>query len=149
MRRITRPASVHDDVRERGAISTWVAMTTVAMMLFVGIAVDFGGQVFALQHVRDVAAQAARTGGQQINASQAMRGQDASVEAAQARAAANAYLRAADVDGNAEVFDGTRLVVTVSDRYDTKVLSIIGVKSLPVTGTSEARLARVVGGIEQ
>ena len=137
---------------ETGAISTWVAMTTVAMLLFVGIAVDFGGHVAALQNVRAVAAQAARTGGQQVDLARATRGEAVSVDPAAARSEALSYLAAAGVDGTVEVdvIDGdTRLVVSVNDTYATKVLTIIGVSSLPVTGTAEARLARVVGGVEQ
>jgi Flp pilus assembly protein TadG len=155
-RRETVPVDAPEDdlgaTSEAGAISTWVAMTTVAMLLFVGIAVDFGGQIAALQNVRDVAAQAARTGGQQVDLAQATRGEAVAVDATAAQAAARAYLAAADVDGTVtvDVIDGDRrLVVSVEDTYATKVLTIIGVSSLPVTGTAEARLARVVGGVEQ
>ena len=44
------------------------------MIILVGLAVDLGGQVHAQQHARDVAAQAARAGGQQLQAGRAIRG---------------------------------------------------------------------------
>ncbi|GAA1988727.1 hypothetical protein GCM10009718_27880 [Isoptericola halotolerans] len=144
-----RRATAHDDTSEDGAISTWVAMTTVAMMLFVGIAVDFGGQVGALQRARDVATQAARAGGQEVDLVRATRGEAVAVDPGAAQVAAANYLATAGVSGDVRVVDGTRLLVTVDDSYATKVLTIIGVSSLPVTGTAEARLARVVGGVEQ
>ncbi|MFE5309866.1 pilus assembly protein TadG-related protein [Isoptericola sp. NPDC056578] len=138
-----------NDDPERGSVSTWVAITALAMMLFVGIAVDFNGQVHTLQRARDVAAQAARAGGQEIVGSRAMRGHGVSADPVAARNAAQDYLAAAGVRGTVNVVNGTRLVVTVNDRYDTKILSIVGVGSLPATGEAEARLTRVMGGVEQ
>jgi Flp pilus assembly protein TadG len=45
------------------------------MIVLVGLAVDLGGQVHAQQHARAVADQAARTGGQQLDAAVAVRGE--------------------------------------------------------------------------
>ncbi|HUM87572.1 MAG TPA: pilus assembly protein TadG-related protein, partial [Actinomycetota bacterium] len=53
---------------ERGSISIWVVTATIVMMTLVGLAVDLGGQVHAQQRAHDVAAQAARAGGQQVEA---------------------------------------------------------------------------------
>lgn len=133
---------------ERGSVSAWSAVITIAMLLFVGIAVDFGGQVHAIQHARDVAAQAARAGGEQINAPQAIRGQGATAQPNQAYAAAATYLAGSGVQGSVSVV-GSRVVVTTSAPYSTKFLSIIGINTLPATGRAEARIARAVGGVEQ
>ena len=54
--------------QERGSISIWLVTTGFAMIVLVGLAVDLGGQVHAQQHARAVADQAARTGGQQLDA---------------------------------------------------------------------------------
>ena len=50
---------------EEGSISIWLVTTGFAMIVLVGLGVDLGGQVYAQQHARAVADQAARTGGNQ------------------------------------------------------------------------------------
>ncbi|MGF0118782.1 pilus assembly protein TadG-related protein [Promicromonospora sp. Marseille-Q5078] len=134
---------------ERGSLTVWVAMLMAAILLCIGIAVDFNGQVHKLEEVRSVAAQAARAGGQEIAAPQAIRGDGVTVDPYAARAAAKAYLDAAGVQGTVEVRGGTRLVVTVNGKYKTVFLSMIGASSLSVSGTAEARLTRVMGGVER
>src|SRR3546814_9622984 len=73
---------------ERGSISIWVITATLAMMILVGLAVDLGGQVHAQQRAHDVAAQAARTGGQQVQAVPAVEGRYVALDTAAARQAA-------------------------------------------------------------
>ena len=63
--------------QERGSISIWLVTTGFAMIVLVGLAVDLGGQVHAQQRARAVADQAARTGGQQLDAAVAVRGEGA------------------------------------------------------------------------
>ncbi|ACZ32424.1 TadE family protein (plasmid) [Xylanimonas cellulosilytica DSM 15894] len=133
---------------ERGSASAWAAVTTIAMFLFVGIAVDFGGQLHAQQQARDVATQAARAGGQQINAPQAIRGQGVTAQPGDAYSAAASYLAGSGVSGSVQVA-GARVIVDTSATYNTKFLSIIGINTLPATGHAEARIARAVGGVEQ
>ena len=62
---------------DRGSVIVWLATAGFAMIVLVGLAVDLSGQVYAQQHARDVAAQAARAGGQQLQAPIAVRGQGA------------------------------------------------------------------------
>lgn len=140
--RLTRPP-------DRGSVTVWLAMASFVMIVTVGLAVDLTGQVHAQQHARDVAAQAARTGGQQISAPQAVSGLDVQASPGQAVQAAQAYLDSSDVSGTVSFVDGTTLVVTTSDTYETKFLSIVGVGSMRVSGSAEARIVRVVGGLEQ
>lgn len=138
----------HTDT-ERGSVSVFLATASVVMILLVGAAVDLSGQVLAQQHTRDVAAQAARVAGQQINAPAAIRGQGVRANPAQAAAAAQTYLNSSDVSGTASVSNGTTVQVTTSSTYSTKFLSIIGLNSMRVTGSAEARIVRVVGGTER
>ena len=142
------PRHARPDDPERGSVSAWVATTAVAALLLVGIAVDFGGQVHAQQHARDVAAQAARAGGEQVAAASAIRGVGASVDPTAAYQAAATYLAGSGVEGSVSVVDAT-IVVTTSAPYATKVLGIVGIDTLPATGHAEARIARVVEGVEQ
>ena len=136
--------------RDHGSVTIWLALASFTMIVLVGVAVDLSGQVYAQQHARDVAAQAARTAGQQIDAAAGVRGIGAQADPAQAIAAAKAYLVAAGVTGDVAIAGGgTTITVTVADTYKTKFLSIIGLSSLRVTGTAETRVVRVVGGVER
>ena len=135
--------------RERGSVTVWLALAAAAMILCVGIAVDLGGQVNAQQQARDVAAQAARIAGEQVNAAPAIRGQTPQVDPVAAKAAADAYLRQAGVSGTVTVQGGTTLVVTVTDSYQPIFLSPLGIGPLQVTGTSTARLVRAVQGTQR
>src|SRR5207344_2640206 len=85
--------------RERGSVSLWMVTTAFGLIILAGLAVDLGGQVLTRQHASNVAAQAARAGGQQLQASRAIRGQGVSADPALAAAAARSYLAASDVIG--------------------------------------------------
>ena len=119
------------------------------MIVLVGLAVDLGGQVHAQQHARAVADQAARTGGQQLQAPVAVRGQGAVTDTHLARQAATTYLTASGLTGTVQVTGGTTVTVTVRDTYNTTFLGIIGITSMTVTGHGQARITRSVGGVEQ
>jgi len=136
--------------RDKGSVTIWLALASFVMIVLVGVAVDLSGQVYAQQHARDIAAQAARTAGQQIDASRGVRGIGAQTNTAQAIAAAKSYIAAAGMEGDATVAGGGRTItVSVVDTYETKFLSIIGLTSLRVTGSAETRVVRVVGGVER
>lgn len=138
----------HQVDRERGSISLWAVLAAFCMIIIVGIAVDFGGQAVAEQQARSVAFEAARSGGQQVNLDQLVRGGSAQTDPGQAVAAANAYLAAAGVAGTASS-DGNLVTVTVTSSYQCSFLSIIGINSLPVTGTATADTLRVYEGAER
>ena len=133
---------------ERGSVTIWLALTTFVMMMLVGLAVDLGGQVHAQQRAHDLAAQAARTGGQRVQAAPAIQGHYLRVDHAAARGAAQQYLEAAGVSGTVDVSDDT-MTVTVTDTYRPRFLSLLGLNRLQVTGTATARLIRSVGGTER
>lgn len=134
---------------ERGSVSIWIATSGLVMIILVGLAVDLGGQVHAQQHARDVAAQAARAGGQQLQAPLAVRGLAARADPVRAVAAARAYLAAADVTGSASLRGDDTIAVTTTTTYRTRFLGLIGINQLTVTGAAESRIARTVGGAER
>jgi Flp pilus assembly protein TadG len=134
---------------ERGSVSVWLATASIVMIILVGVVVDLAGQVHAQQHTRNIANQAARVAGQQINAPAAIRGIGVQANAAQAVAAAQTYLNASDVTGTASIVNGNTIRVSTSSTYNTKFLSIIGLGSMRVTGQAEARIVRVVDGVSQ
>ena len=135
--------------RERGSVSLWMVTAAMAMIILAGLAVDLGGQVLTRQHASNVAAQAARAGGQQLQASRAIRGEGVRTDPARAVAAARAYLAASDVTGTVQLSGGTTLVVHTAATYPTKLLSIIGIERLSVTGSAESRIVRAVDGVER
>ena len=139
----------HEPDRERGSVTVWLALAAAAMILCVGIAVDLAGQVNAQQQAQDVAAQAARIAGEQVNAAPAIRGQTPQVDPVAAKAAADAYLQQAGVSGTVTVQGGSTLVVTVTSSYQPIFLSTLGIGPLQVTGTSTARLVRAVQGVQR
>ena len=134
---------------ERGSISIWLAVSSFVMMILVGLAVDLGGQVHAKQRAHNIAAEAARTGGERVQAAPAITGDYVAVDAAAARTAAQAYLAASGVTGTVSVTGGDTITVNVTDTYTTTFLSIIGIGELTVTSSATARLVRSLGGSEQ
>lgn len=130
--------------RDRGSVSVWAAMITAAVFLLVGVAVDLGGRIQVLQQARDVAAQAARAGTQQLT-DHAVLGQTRTVDPATAVTAARQYLNAAGAAGTVAV-DGDTVSVTVTATYPTQFLGIIGIGSMTVHGTGTARLVPAING---
>lgn len=131
---------------ERGSITIWLALSSFAMIFLVGLAVDLGGQVHAHERAHDLAAQAARAGGEEVEGSTAIQGRELTINPAAARAAAQRYLDAAGVSGTVEITNADTITVTVHDSYDPQFLGLIGIQRLDVSGTATAQLIRTLGG---
>lgn len=134
---------------ERGSISIWLVAASFVMMMLVGLTVDLGGQVHAKQRAHNIAAEAARTGAQQVQAAPAIEGRRISIDAAAARTAARHYLAAAGVTGTVTVSGGDTITVAITDTYTPKFLGVIGIRNLTVTSDASARIVRSLGGSEQ
>ena len=134
---------------EGGSITVWLALASFVMIFLVGLAVDLGGQVHAHERAHDVAAQAARAGGEEVEGAAAIQGRELTIDPAAARAAAERYLDVAGVDGTVSIHNGNTITVTVHDRYDPQFLGLIGINRLDVTGTATARLIRTLGGSQR
>ena len=108
---------------ERGSISAFVAVIALGLVMVAGLAFD-GGQILAAQAAaRDLAANAARAGAQQIDLD-ALRSDGVGVlDPEQAASAANAYLAIHGVNGTVTV-DGPDLTVTVYVRAEMRILPI-------------------------
>jgi len=134
--------------RERGSVAIWMITTALAMVLLVGLAVDLSGRIHAKQRAQNIAAEAARAGGQQVQAGTAIRGQGAVVDPGPAVAAASTYLAGAPgITGTVTVASGTRVIANTETTYRTKFLSIIGITALTVTGHAEVEVNRAVEGV--
>jgi Flp pilus assembly protein TadG len=131
---------------ERGSITVWLALSSFVMIFLVGLAVDLGGQVHAHERAHDLAAQAARAGGEEAEGAAAIQGHHLTISPAAARAAAQRYLDAAGVSGTVAITNGNTITVAVHDSYDPQFLGLIGINRLDVTGTATARLIRTLEG---
>jgi putative NADH-flavin reductase len=126
---------------DRGGVTVFVAVCVIALIGIIGVAVDGGSRMRALERADFLAGEAARAGGQAIDPAQAIPGEAIVVEAQDAVAAARAYLASAGATGTVTVSgDGKTLTVNVTDAYDTRFLSVAGIGSLPVTGHGKATL---------
>jgi hypothetical protein len=134
---------------ERGSITIWMATASLAMTVMVGLAVDLGGQVHAQQRAHDLAGQAARAGGQSVEAAPAVEGQAVRLDAIAAKSAAEHYLAAAGAEGTVAIASGDILTVEVTDTYHPRFLTILGIDQLRVSGNASARLVRSLGGAER
>lgn len=134
---------------EQGSVSLWLAVASFALILLVGLVVDVGGQVHTQQRAYDLAAQAARTGGQQILPGAAARGRIPRVQLAAAVRAARAYLAASDMTGSVTLTGGDTLSVRTTGTYRPVFLTVIGLREMTVTGHADAQLIRAYFGEEQ
>ncbi|MGW2108315.1 pilus assembly protein TadG-related protein [Streptomyces sp. NPDC001948] len=130
-----------DHVDDRGGIAVFVAICAIALIGIIGIAVDGGGKMRAVERADYLAGEAARAGGQAIDLDQAVTGKAIVVDPQAAAAAAQAYLHSAGASGSVSVSgNGKTLTVTVNGSYDTRFLSVAGIGSLSVTGHGKATL---------
>ncbi|MEV6400959.1 hypothetical protein AB0M39_40330 [Streptomyces sp. NPDC051907] len=128
--------------RDRGGVSVFAAIVTVPLLALGGLlVVDGAGRLRAAERADALAMEAARAGAQAIDPARAVEGDGVVADPAAATVAVQAYLRRAGVDGSVVFADGgARLQVTVADAYDTKVLALVGVSQLAVTGHGQAVL---------
>ena len=129
--------------RDRGSVSLLLAVWVIAILAVIGLAVDGGAKVRAIQRADNIAAEAARAAGQAINPTLAVPGTKQVLQADQAKAAGEAYLAAAGVQGSVTVVNNTEVRVTVTISTNTVMLSIIGINQTTATGQATAQL--VVG----
>jgi Flp pilus assembly protein TadG len=131
---------------DRGSISLFVVVIVLGLMLMIGLVVDGGGKIRAIQRADSVAAEAARSGTQAIQAGTAIRGNGAQPDPAQAQQAAQTYLTAAGVPGTTTV-SGNTLTVTTTITVDTIFLNLVGVNALTGEGHATATLSRGTDGV--
>jgi Flp pilus assembly protein TadG len=126
---------------DEGAVLPMVAVLLIALFAMVGMAVDGGGKMRTQIHADNVAAEAARAGGQAIDVSKAVAGTADVVDPTLAVAAAQDYLASAGVKGTVDVSPNQReITVTVRITYQTQFLNLIDIKSWTEVGTATAEL---------
>ncbi len=127
----TRPA------RERGAVTVFVTIITVALIAVGGLVAD-GGRILATRReAANVAESAARAGAQAIDLHALRTTRELVLDPTAAIADADAYLSATGYSGTVTA-DTTRVHVTVTIRRPTVMLSAFGLGSYSVTGDGDA-----------
>jgi len=124
---------------DEGSIAIYAVIVIGGLLLLLALVVDGGGKLKMKERADAAAQEAARAGGEQINAGRAIPGNGIVVDPSAATQAAYAYLRQAGFASGAsvQVTDGGReLVVDVRTRYS----SVFGIGSLPVHGHATAAL---------
>jgi Flp pilus assembly protein TadG len=119
---------------DEGRIALLVVVLTVAVLAMIGLSVDGGGKIRALERADNIAAEAARAAGQALSGAAAIPGGTKVVDPNAAVAAAQTYLRVAGVTGTVDVApDRRHITVTVTIEYHTVFLGLIGVNTLTAT----------------
>ena len=132
---------------DEGSVTLFFCIAVVGLMVMVGLVVDGGAKVRALQRADRLAAEAGRAGGQAIDVLAAIAGDAPTLNPQAAVIATQAYLRANGVAGAVSVTDaGRALVVDVTTTTDTVFLGLIGVNTLTVHGSAKVILVRGVTG---
>ena len=140
------PAAGSADARHRGArdyepnesgsVSAFVVLLLVALFALVGLLIDGGSAIAARQAATDEAEQAARAGAGALSVD-ALRSGSVQIDPSAAVATAEAFTVAAGHPGTAVVSAGV-VRVEVHYRIPTDILGMVGITTLPVSGTASA-----------
>jgi Flp pilus assembly protein TadG len=122
---------------ERGASTAIVVLFTVALLAVAGLVIDGGYALGAKREAMNSAEQAARAGADALNQG-ALRDGEVRVDPDRAVAAAQGYLHSVGAHGTVSV-NGGEVSVTVTAHQDTKILTAVGVGSIPVKATATAK----------
>ena len=133
-----RRARIRGD-RDRGSITGYVLIMTVALVVLAGLVLDGGAALAAHGTAADTAGQAARAGADALDEDSLRTAAPAglTVNPGAARAAAAAVLAAADVTGDITV-TGSTVTVTARASRPTAVLAIVGIDRVGGTATATA-----------
>ena len=124
---------------DRGSITAYLLIMTVALVVLAGLVLDGGAALTAHGAAADTAQQAARAGADALD-EQSLRASapaGLTTNPAAAREAAAAVLAAADVTGDITV-TGTTVTVTARATKPTAILAIVGIDQVGGTATATA-----------
>ncbi|GIJ08494.1 pilus assembly protein TadG-related protein [Micromonospora andamanensis] len=129
---------------DAGRVSIFLAVALIGVLAIIGMAFDGAGQLQTLQRAENLAAEAARAGGQAIDRATAIEGGPKRINRREARRAVRDYLATAGASGhtvNFPVVDGETLIrVRVQVTYDRAALGLFGFSdTVTVSGEATAR----------
>jgi len=130
-----------EDAPDRGSITLWWVTILAGALIMIGLVVDLGGKLRAIEAADALSAEAARAGAQAIDPTQAIPGQAIVIDPGRAVTAANDYLARAGATGHAvPSSDGRSIEVHVTAVHKTLFLQVVGVTSLTAEGHASAEL---------
>ena len=118
---------------EGGGIAFLMLGAAVALLMVLGLVLDGSAKAHALDRANQLAYEAARAGLQTVNPSASR------VDAVAVDTAVEYYLAAHGVSGTAAIAD-QQVIVEVTITEPTKMLSMVGIDSMTVTGHGTANL---------
>ncbi|MGW2081326.1 pilus assembly protein TadG-related protein [Streptomyces sp. NPDC001939] len=120
----------------------------VVMIGLLALVVDGGRLLMASADAEDMAAEAARAAGQEINGPAAVRGEGTRADPRKAVSAAEQFLADSGLSGSVTVSaDGHKVNVTVRTTYHPILLGGFGYGDMPVTAHADAALVRTDPGV--
>jgi Flp pilus assembly protein TadG len=127
--------------RDDGAFSPLIAVVAFSIFAMIGLSVDGGGAMQARERADNLAAEAARAGGQAIDLGQAVGGTADVVNSDAAVEAANEYLTSEGLKGKVTISpDRRRIKVVITITYQPVMLGLVSVKPWTETGQATAVL---------
>ena len=125
---------------ERGSVSVYVVIIAASLMLMAGLCVEGGRVLNARSTMADQAEQAARVGVQQLSMEKLRGSGVAATDPSAASSAARRYLaRTGDAQTSTVKASSDRVSVTVERDVPTTMLRLVGIPSIHVSVTGEAR----------
>ena len=94
--------------QESGSATLFLVISVVGLFALIGLVVDGGAKVRAVQRADNLAAEAGRAGGQAIDVPAAVIGNGPTLNVRAAAAAAQTYLKLHGVAGTVSITDGGR-----------------------------------------
>ena len=122
-----------------GGMSLVLLLCAVALLVVLGLVVDGGTKAQALDRANRIAMEAAAAGAQAVTTG------GGEVNAAAADAAVQNYLIAEGVSGEAQI-QANRVDVNVTLTTPTKMLSMVGIDEITVTGDGYANVIYTLEG---
>lgn len=110
------------DGPDDGALSVYVAICAAALVILVGIVLDLGGRLRAVENADARAQEAARAASQQLDVDAVLQGKGYRVLAGQAQTAATTYLAPYHLKSETRLVDDHTVEVRVTGTYTTALL---------------------------
>lgn len=122
-----------------GGMSLMMLVTSIALLMILGLIVDGGAKARALDQADAIAAETARV------AAGTYRPGDTAIDPAAANRAASDYLAAADATGGITI-SGLAVTATAALHQTTVFLPLVGIDEFTVTGSGNAVVVYQPGG---